>query len=313
MVTIVTFLLAGLLTYAVLVVRENRKFSGSGFISYCFPWVHLKSSSTIVDIVLYIASKFTQRFISLFSITLTVALATVAARVIDHYCDFQSKLHPDPLAIGLLSLAMFVFADFGSFLSHYMQHKIPFLWQFHKVHHSALFLTPLTTARFHPIGNLMDGFLSGFFLAIPVAVAAAFYSLTFVKLLAMSAGVDFVFSVMLLSVLQHSHFSISFGIMDRIFISPRMHQVHHSIKHEHWDKNMASRLSIWDWLFGTAFILPKDEVLSFGLGTVEDHRGDWASVWWCYVGPLVNGYNIIRSSKIFPHTDGMNAADSAAE
>jgi sterol desaturase/sphingolipid hydroxylase (fatty acid hydroxylase superfamily) len=195
---------------------------------------------------------------------------------------------------------MFACADFGAFFSHYLQHKIPALWQFHKVHHSALFLTPLTTARFHPVGNLLDGVFISLCLAVPVGIAAFFYHLSFGQLLAMSAVADTVGTILLLGTLQHSHFPISFGILEWVVISPQMHQVHHSVKREHWDKNMASRLSIWDWFFGTGFRLPKGEVLSFGLGTLEDHRGDYKSIWWCYGGPFIGVYRLFKPGRENP-------------
>ena len=48
----------------------------------------------------------------------------------------------------VLVVFMFAFAnDTGNFFQHYMQHKIPILWEFHKVHHSAEVLTPVTAVR----------------------------------------------------------------------------------------------------------------------------------------------------------------------
>jgi hypothetical protein len=73
-----------------------------------------------------------------------------------------------------------------------------------------------------------------------------------------------------------------------------MHQVHHGVKREHWGKNLGGRLSVWDWMFGTGIVLLKGEVLKFGMGTIEDERGDYATVWWCYVGPLVNCYRMVQ-------------------
>jgi sterol desaturase/sphingolipid hydroxylase (fatty acid hydroxylase superfamily) len=300
MITIVTFLAAGLLTYGWLVVRKRAGVSVAGLLGHFFPWRRLKNRSTIVDFVIYLASKFTQRFIAVAAIAVTVAMAKLTAGELAHLLHMSHKLSAGPVAITVISLAMFVCADFGEFYSHYLQHKIPWLWQFHKVHHSALFLTPLTSARFHPVGNLLDGLLMSVCLAIPAGFAAFFFALSFVKLLAMAAGVQAFFSIGLLTALQHSHFDIGFGPLEWVFISPRMHQLHHSTRREHWDKNMASRLAIWDWLFGTGFRLPKGETVSFGLGTIEDQRGDYQSIWWCYAGPLIGCYYLLRKSLLRP-------------
>ena len=57
-----------------------------------------------------------------------------------------------PVAIRVAySIAFFVMLDFGHYVAHLAQHKIPLLWEFHKVHHSAEVLTPITSTRFHPI------------------------------------------------------------------------------------------------------------------------------------------------------------------
>jgi sterol desaturase/sphingolipid hydroxylase (fatty acid hydroxylase superfamily) len=103
-----------------------------------------------------------------------------------------------------------------------------------------------------------------------------------------SGSVNLAFTVGLLGVLQHSHFPISFGPLERFIVSPLMHQVHHSTKPEHWNKNYGSRLSIWDWCIGTLVILPKGERIQFGLNPAEDQSGDYSSLFWCYAGPFIN-------------------------
>ena len=48
-------------------------------------------------------------------------------------------------------------ADFAFFISHYLAHKVSFLWEFHKVHHSSDSLNPLTNNRFHPVDKIFAG------------------------------------------------------------------------------------------------------------------------------------------------------------
>jgi sterol desaturase/sphingolipid hydroxylase (fatty acid hydroxylase superfamily) len=300
-ITIITFLIGGAATYALLLVRNEAGLSIPGIFNHFFPWRRLKSRSTFVDVFIYFFSKLTQKFIALSATALTVAGAVLAAHQLAYFVHDGQKIAAGPGALVSIGLAMFICADFGEFLSHYLQHKIPFLWQFHKVHHSALFLTPLTTARFHPVGNILDGILMSLCLAVPTGIASFFFSIGLIKLLALAASVQTVVSICLLSPLQHSHFNISFGKLEWIFISPQMHQVHHSTKREHWDKNMASRLAIWDWLFGTGFRLPRGESLSFGLGTVEDQRGDYKSILWCYGGPIIGCYRLIQGVRQAPN------------
>ena len=68
-------------------------------------------------------------------------------------------------------------------------------------------------------------------------------------------------------VLRHSPFWISFGPnVERWLISPAMHQIHHSEKLAHFDRNLGGSLAIWDRMFGTLYIPKAGEVESFGIG-----------------------------------------------
>lgn len=55
------------------------------------------------------------------------------------------------------TIAIFVFSDFTRYWLHRFLHTIPFLWEFHKVHHSAKVLTPITFYRVHFVENFLFG------------------------------------------------------------------------------------------------------------------------------------------------------------
>jgi sterol desaturase/sphingolipid hydroxylase (fatty acid hydroxylase superfamily) len=55
--------------------------------------------------------------------------------------------------------------------------------------------------------------------------------------------------------------------LDRVLISPTLHQVHHSYAPEHLDKNYGGMLAIWDLLAGTLYVPGNNETLTFGLPT----------------------------------------------
>jgi sterol desaturase/sphingolipid hydroxylase (fatty acid hydroxylase superfamily) len=65
----------------------------------------------------------------------------------------------------LMTLLFALVADASLYFCHFLQHKIPLLWEFHKVHHSAQVMTPITVFRMHPFDNLLvfslGGLLSG--------------------------------------------------------------------------------------------------------------------------------------------------------
>jgi sterol desaturase/sphingolipid hydroxylase (fatty acid hydroxylase superfamily) len=212
-----------------------------------------------------------------------------------------------------VAFAMYVLGDLGEFVSHRMQHTIKPLWEFHKVHHSPTFLTPLTTYRIHPVSKLLDALLMGLFSAVTAGLAAYLFGLNVGELFLLSGTVNLAFTAGLVGILQHSHFPISFGPLDRVFVSPVMHQVHHSAKPAHWNKNYGTRFSIWDWCVGTAFILPKGERINFGLGEAEDQRADYARILWCFAGPFINcGRMLSQKLRSFRVSDAQRRGETEA-
>jgi sterol desaturase/sphingolipid hydroxylase (fatty acid hydroxylase superfamily) len=62
----------------------------------------------------------------------------------------------------IITLALFLAYEFGYWLDHYLKHRVPALWELHKVHHSANVLTPLTVFRIHPLdGVIFANILAG--------------------------------------------------------------------------------------------------------------------------------------------------------
>jgi sterol desaturase/sphingolipid hydroxylase (fatty acid hydroxylase superfamily) len=166
---------------------------------------------------------------------------------------------PPLVRTGVLTVVLFLAYDFGYWVDHFLAHKIPVRWAFHRVHHTAEVLSPLTAYRMHPVDTLLfanivalitgvaDG-LTRFALAAPAQEVTV--SGTNVVLLA------FLFTTIHL---QHSHIDIRFtGWLGKILFSPAHHHIHHSSKSSHYDSNYGSCLAIWDHLFGT-LILPSRE------------------------------------------------------
>lgn len=182
------------------------------------------------------------------------------------------------------TIVFFVAYDFGRFLAHSAQHDIPFLWEFHKVHHSAEVLTPFTASRAHPIDLAVMAWGS--------AITTGFATWAFQRLGGVSISY-FTFLQLhvllwffnLLGNLKHWQVPISYGrILDRWLISPRHHQIHHSKDPRHFGRNRGFEIALWDRLFGTLYIARKDEELAFGLGDGTDGR--WHKVWRLYFWPF---------------------------
>lgn len=152
--------------------------------------------------------------------------------------------------IILYTLSLFVVSDFTRYVLHRLLHTNKYLWQFHKVHHSAPVLNPLTFYRVHPVENLLFG--------LRYALSAGLVTGGFLALFGPRLGMwtlmganGFVFIFSLLGThLRHSHIFLSYpASIERLLISPAMHQVHHYSRYARY--NYGGYLAIWDWLFGS--------------------------------------------------------------
>lgn len=177
---------------------------------------------------------------------------------------------PGLIAAILYTLSILLLGELAYYLTHRAYHEIPFLWELHKVHHSAEVMTPITFIRSHPIDLMIQNSMR--LLSVAIASGVFLYLYPNKDGLIMVAGIDagaFIY-YMLGANLHHSHIWISFGRkVEHVLISPAQHQIHHSTNPKHFDKNYGSMLAIWDWAFGSLYIPDKDEKINFGLGAEE--------------------------------------------
>lgn len=185
------------------------------------------------------------------------------------------------------TITLIVVSDLASFLIHYLMHKIPFLWEFHKIHHSATVLNPFTQYRIHPIeliinnlrGIIIKGGITGVFmyLANGKVGLVTFLGVNILNFIFLFFGAN----------LRHSHVKLKyFNFLEFIFISPYQHQIHHSNNPQLYDTNMGSRLAIWDFIFGTLIRSKSVKHLSFGLGKDEDEN--YRTFWQNLISPFSN-------------------------
>ncbi|MBC7171632.1 MAG: sterol desaturase family protein [Polyangiaceae bacterium] len=172
------------------------------------------------------------------------------------------------------TLCLFVADDFTRYLVHRVMHRVPVLWQIHKVHHSAEVLTPLTIYRVHPLESVLMTVRAALTAGL---VTGAFFYLYRDALTGWAVvGVN-VFSAAFTALgsnLRHSHVWISFGpYVERLFLSPAQHQVHHSSDPRHYDKNFGSFLALWDAIAGSLHRTGARERLRFGLHPEESNHG----------------------------------------
>ena len=154
------------------------------------------------------------------------------------------------LIIGLLLLDLI-----GAYLVHFVEHKVKFLWRFHLVHHSDLWVDTTTANRHHP-GESVIRFV---FTTLAVVVVGAPMWMVF---LYQSASV-------VLSQFNHANVSLPVTIdkmLSYIIVSPDMHKVHHHYVLPHTDSNYGNIFSIWDRLFGTFSTIKREDIV-YGIDT----------------------------------------------
>ncbi len=144
-------------------------------------------------------------------------------------------------APGWLHLAGAVLLlDAWMYAWHRLNHEVPFLWRFHRVHHSDNRMDVSTASRFH-VGEIV--FSSA--LRIPVILLVGVYAWELV-----------LYETLLFAVVQFHHANLGLPpAVDRalraLIVSPDMHKVHHSRHQPETDSNYSSVFSFWDRLART--------------------------------------------------------------
>lgn len=203
------------------------------------------------------------------------AIATGVERALTDGIGAVSATMPDIVVRLALTLVVFLAYEFAYWFDHFLCHRVPLLWHFHRVHHAAESLSLFTNFRVHPVDTVL--FYNIVAMTVGVAGGVARWSLGPGAEAFTIGGTNAL--VMLCAVgvtnLQHSHLWVRFGPRwGRWFLGPAHHQIHHSTDPRHFDRNLGSTLAIWDRLFGT-FHMPaaRREALRFG---VDDAAGGGA-------------------------------------
>ena len=173
-----------------------------------------------------------------------------------------------PLALALI---VFVLTDFTNYWTHRLHHDTKALWPLHAVHHSTSVLTPLTAYRQHPLSGVVSIALTTVIVGVIFGLMVGTFTpdLSIAEIVGANAFV--VLTNMTVTNFLHSHIWISFGPkLEHVLISPAMHQVHHSIEPRHFNRNYGQALAIWDWMFGTLYVIREKEVVTFGLDDEAD-------------------------------------------
>lgn len=150
---------------------------------------------------------------------------------------------------GTLIISFLALDFFGGWLVHITEHKIPFLWRFHVIHHSDTNVDVTTGLRHHPGESILRGIF--FFLGILVSGAPMYAVMVFQTVLVISTA--FTHANIMLPALPDR-------VLSWVLVSPNMHKVHHHWKQPYTDRNYGAILSIWDRMLGTFSKLDPKEI-----------------------------------------------------
>lgn len=154
--------------------------------------------------------------------------------------------------------------DFGFYWAHRLHHEIPFLWNIHHVHHQAEHF------------NLSLGFRHSWFHTLssaPFMLPLAFVGIPTELFLAV-AGIN-----LFVQFYNHNKVVRNSGWLEKVFITPELHRVHHGCNPEYVDKNHGGTFVFWDRMFGT--YKQKDPKVDIIYGThdkINPHNPIWVNV-----------------------------------
>jgi sterol desaturase/sphingolipid hydroxylase (fatty acid hydroxylase superfamily) len=185
------------------------------------------------------------------------------------------KLGSLPTWLQLLTLL--VIRDFIQWNIHRLLHRVPFLWEFHKVHHSVEQMGFAAHLRFHWMENVV------------------YRAIEYIPLAMIGFGIDDFFVVYLFALcvghFNHSNITVPLGPLKYVLNNPQMHIWHHA---KEWPEghrygiNFGLTFSLWDYLFRTAVIPHSGRDITLGFDGVEEFPGT-------FLGQAVWGFGKRRS------------------
>ena len=200
-----------------------------------------------------------------------ITLTTI--KFLEANIGFQENFHP-PTEMTLLAYtaSLFLVGDFTRYCLHRLMHRIPMLWEIHKVHHSAEVLTPITLYRVHPLENLLFGLRYAISSGLVTGIFIYIFGAGLSVLNILGVNVFIAGAHMLGDNLRHSPIRLTYPVfLERWIISPAQHQFHHCKSGNQF--NYGGVLAVWDRLFNSLRHAQINDSYEFGLGQKQSHPG----------------------------------------
>ncbi len=181
----------------------------------------------------------------------------------------------------LEAAAAIVALDLVVYLQHRLFHAVPWLWRMHRIHHADLHFDVTTGVRFHPFEIALSTLIKG---GAIVALGASPVSVLVFEVI-LNAG----------SLFSHANGILPAQLdrrLRRVFVTPDMHRVHHSVVIAEQNTNFGFNVSWWDRMFGTYRPAPAEPHESMPIGVA-----DWR-------GPRTHSIVALLSDPVSPHAQG---------
>ena len=153
-------------------------------------------------------------------------------------------------------LAFFVVThDLYIYLFHRLQHRSLLLWRIHEAHHSVANVDWLSGVRSHVLEILINQTVE----FAPIVLLGAAPQVAVLK-----GAVSAIWGMFI-----HSNVDARLGPLRYVLNGPEMHRWHHAVVQEAYGKNFGTKLTIWDWMFRTAYCPPGRKAPRYGLSYTE--------------------------------------------
>jgi sterol desaturase/sphingolipid hydroxylase (fatty acid hydroxylase superfamily) len=207
----------------------------------------------------YLVSSLLVQVLSFLSMTPAIELAAHT-----HWTTLRAAVASQPVMLQVIEI-MFL-TDLVQYWVHRAFHRVPFLWGFHSVHHSAKSMDWMAGARMH-------------FMEIVILRGTTIIPMFILGYSAMSLHA-YILLVYIHSSLIHANIGWNFDHIGRFLVTPRFHHWHHGIDKEAIDVNFAIHFPLLDRLFGTYHLPPHEWPSAYGIEQHPVPSGYWRQFWY---------------------------------
>lgn len=204
--------------------------------------------------------------LNLCAFMLTFASQMVAAPAVRLAATaLANRLGPIPMSFpghgaGIVGgfLLYFLLMELAEYWFHRAEHTVPWLWSLHSLHHADPEFDSTTAVVHHWLPPVLHAFM----VSLPLGL-----------LFRIPAGYVLLYSLLSYHVyLMHANLRLDFGRLSWLWTSPGYHRLHHSALPEHYNRNYAFILPIFDVMFGSYRPAAAGEWPKVGLGEGQAPR-----------------------------------------